>query len=261
MRVVTFASGSGGNCSLLSAGGTHILFDAGISMRRIRAALAQQLLSPQEISAVFITHAHSDHTAGLRTWAKQCAVPIYASAETAAALRREMPELTIRLREIGVHESVELSGEVSVTAFPTMHDSPGSVGYTADDGAARFGLCTDLGCVTDEVFDAMCGVRAAILEANHDVEMLLHGPYPYPLKQRILSDRGHLSNDACGALAASLARSGTGSIVLGHLSKENNRPELALRTVRGCVGDGVELRTAPPDACLTLEIGAKPCSV
>ena len=258
MQVVTFASGSGGNCALLRAGGTHILFDAGISMRRIRASLAQLQLTPQAISAVFITHAHSDHTAGLRTWAKQCAVPIYASAETAAVLRCEMPELTIRLRELREQEPVEIDS-LTVSAFPTMHDIPGSVGYTVCAGGERFGLCTDLGCVTDEVFDAMSGVQGAILEANHDVEMLLRGPYPYPLKRRILSERGHLSNEACGSLAAALAKTGTTRLVLGHLSKENNRPELALRVVRECVGDGVELRAAPPDTSLTLEIGAVPC--
>ncbi len=261
MRVVTFASGSSGNCTLLQAGGTYILFDAGISMRRIRACLAQRQLTPEAISAVFITHAHSDHTAGLRTWAKQCAVPIYASAGTAAVLRREIPELTIRLREFGTGDTVEPGGALGVRAFPTMHDAPGSVGYTVSDGKTRFGLCTDLGCVTDEVFDALCGVQAAILEANHDVEMLLHGPYPYPLKQRILSDHGHLSNEACGALAASLAKSGTREIVLGHLSRENNRPERALEAVRACVGDGAALRTAPPDTCLTMEFGEKRCSV
>ena len=260
MRVVTFASGSGGNCTLVGSGGTFILLDAGISMRRIRASLAQQGLTPEAVSAVFITHTHSDHTAGLRTWAKQCAVPIYASAQTAAVLRREMPELTIRLRETGIGESVQ-TGALEIVAFPTMHDTPGSVGYTVRAGATRFGMCTDLGCVTDEVFDALCGVRAAVLEANHDVEMLRNGPYPYPLKRRILSDRGHLSNEACGALAASLARSGTEQIVLGHISRENNRPELALETVRACAGAGVELRAAPPDGCLTMEFGEKRCSV
>ena len=260
MRVTSFASGSGGNCSLVSAGQTHILLDAGISMRRIRAALAGLSLSPQAVSAVFITHAHRDHTAGLRTWAKQCAVPIYASAETAAVLRREMPELTIRLRELRVHESVLLPGEaVSVTAFSTMHDSPGSVGYTVSSGGERFGLCTDLGCVTDEVYDALCGVQAAILEANHDVEMLRRGPYPYPLKRRILSDYGHLSNEACGVLAESLACSGTETVVLGHLSKENNRPALARETVRAMIPDAVRLETAPPDAPLTITFGAKAC--
>ena len=261
MRIISFASGSSGNCTLLSAGETHILFDAGISMRRIKTALAGQFLTPQDVTAVFITHAHSDHIAGLRTWAKQCAVPIYASAETAAALRREIPELTIRLREFDVRDCVEPGGALAVLPFPTMHDSPGSVGYTVCDGEARFGLCTDLGCVTDEVFDALCGVQGVIIEANHDVEMLKNGPYPYPLKRRILSDRGHLSNEACGSLAAALVRSGTERIVLGHLSRENNRPELALRTVRGFVGEAAELRAAPPDDCLTLEIGAKRCSV
>lgn len=260
MRVTTFASGSGGNCALLRAGDTHILLDAGISLRRIRAALSTEGLTMQDISAVFITHAHNDHIAGLRVLSKQFALPVYASQDTAAILRREAPESIPRLHEILPQEPVEMPGGLFVTAFPTMHDISGSVGYIASCGGARFGLCTDLGCVTDEVFDALCGVQAAVLEANHDVEMLRTGPYPYPLKQRILSDRGHLSNETCGTLASELERAGLKSLLLGHLSKENNRPSIALDTVRAMTSPALRLAAAPPDGAANLLCGAELCS-
>lgn len=258
MRFTTFASGSSGNCALLSAGDTHILFDAGISMKRIRMALEAQLLTPQDISALFITHAHNDHIAGLRVMSRRCVFPAYASPQTAAALRCAVPEVCAHLHEMTPEIPVELGG-VTVTAFPTMHDSPGSVGYVVRCGETSFGLCTDLGCVTDEVHDALMGVDAAFLEANHDLEMLWKGPYPYPLKHRIVSQYGHLSNEQCGALAAQLVRQGTGTIVLGHLSKENNLPALALKTVRSFLPDAFPLLTAPADMPLSVEFGEDLC--
>lgn len=259
MRVTTFASGSSGNCALLSTGNTHILLDAGISMKRIRLALETLGLTLQDISAVFITHAHNDHIAGLRVLSRRCAFPIYASRETATALRIDVPETAAHLQELSTQCPIALGGGLQVAAFSTMHDIPGSLGYVVQDGETSFGLCTDLGCVTDEVYDALSGVEAAILESNHDVEMLRSGPYPYYLKRRILSERGHLSNEVCGTLAAELFRSGTKKIVLGHLSRENNRPSLALDTVRGMTPLELELAVAPPDLPLSMEFGEKVC--
>ena len=164
MRFTSFASGSGGNCGLLRAGDTRILFDAGISLRRSRSHLAQQALTMQDISAVFLTHAHRDHVAGLRMLCKYHTLPVFATAETCAILRREAPEVIPRLCEIETQRAVELPDGLTVTAFPTMHDIQGSAGYVVGHNGLRFGLCTDLGCVTDEVFEALCGVQAAMLE-------------------------------------------------------------------------------------------------
>lgn len=259
MRFTSFASGSGGNCGLLRAGDTRILFDAGISLRRIRTHLAQQALTMQDISAVFLTHAHRDHVAGLRMLCKYHTLPVFATAETCTILRREAPEVIPRLCEIETQRAVELPDGLTVTAFPTMHDIQGSAGYVVGHNGLRFGLCTDLGCVTDEVFEALCGVQAAMLEANHDLMMLRNGPYPYPLKRRILSDRGHLSNDACGALVSELERFGLESVLLGHLSKENNLPSLALETVRKAGSATLQLAAALPDGAVTVDCGEKPC--
>ena len=259
MRLTTLASGSGGNCAVVSAGSTHILLDAGISARRIRAGLAEQRLDIRNISALFITHAHNDHIAGLCVLSRQCALPVFASPETAVILRRTVPECIPRLQELVPGETAEIPGGVFVTPFSTVHDIPGSVGYVINDGKMRFGLCTDLGCVTDEVFEALCGVKAAVIEANHDEEMLRRGPYPYALKQRILSDRGHLSNAVSGALVSELARFGAEQILLGHLSRENNRPELALETVRAMTPASLRLCAAPPLGAATLEPGEDLC--
>lgn len=259
MRFTSFASGSGGNCALLRAGETRILFDAGISLRRIRTHLAQQALTMQDISAVFLTHAHRDHVAGLRMLCKYHTLPVFATAETCAILRSEAPEAISRLCEIETFQPVEVDGGLTVTAFPTMHDIQGSAGYTVEHEGVRFGLCTDLGCVTDEVFEALCGVQAAMLEANHDLMMLRNGPYPYPLKRRILSERGHLSNDVCGALVSELERFGLKNVLLGHLSKENNRPSLALETVRKASSASLRLAAALPDGAVHIDCGEKPC--
>ena len=149
----------------------------------------------------------------------------------------------------------------TLTAFPTMHDTPESVGYVLTGKDARFGVCTDTGCVTAEMLDALAGCDAAVIEANHDVNMLRTGRYPVYLKRRILSDRGHLSNEACAQLACALAKTGVRSLVLGHLSRENNRPGLAERAVREALdGEGfsaVTLRVAPAEGDLELEV--TPC--
>ena len=260
MTLTTFASGSGGNCLLLSMGGTHVLLDAGISYRRIRQNLKLSGLSPEQLSGVFITHAHSDHISGLGTFVKSCAVPLYAPARVARDVARAYPAAEERLRIIPVGETFSL-GEIQVLAFPTSHDTAESVGYRLS-GDSVFALATDTGCVTEQILSGLAGAEAALIEANHDLNMLRQGPYPYHLKQRILSDRGHLSNDTCAGLAVMLAERGTKYLVLGHLSRENNRPELALRTVqRAVAGLPVQVFVAGAEERFTLTTEERLCAV
>lgn len=259
MRVVTFASGSSGNCTLLSAGGRNLLIDAGISMRRIRAGLAGAGLSPGDVDGIFVTHEHSDHISGLPMLLKHCALPVYAPATVAARLLRLLPEAEPCLRVLHTAQPVVLGGgTVTVTAFRTLHDTPESVGYRVD-AESSFGFCTDLGCVTEEVRRALAGVDAAVVETNHDEEMLRRGGYPPYLKRRILSDSGHLSNECGAELAAFLAEQGARAVILGHLSRENNTEEKArgavLREFARC-GVAPALYVAPPAAPLTLEVDA-----
>lgn len=253
MKVSVFASGSSGNCLLLSCGSTHILIDAGISKRRIDQSLAQTGLSMRDIGGVLITHEHSDHISGLKMLIKHDAVPVYAPHTVANRLRCFLPEIEPCLHIIPVKQSFPL-GELSVTAFHTPHDTDESVGYRVC-GDSVFAIATDMGHVTEEVSSALAGADAVLIESNHEEKLLRYGPYPVYLKRRILSDNGHLSNACCAALARTLAEGGTRQIILGHLSRENNTPELAMRATReSTAGLPVELYCAPQYGCLTLSL-------
>ena len=254
MRFISFASGSTGNCSLLSEGSTHILIDAGISMRRITKCLAQLGLSDADVAGVLITHEHRDHTAALATMAKKGKMRIYAPRTVANHLRWTVSGMDEIINIINVNEAFSL-GEVSVTAFHTSHDTDESVGYVFQ-AEARFGYCTDTGCVTEDMLSVLTGVDAAAIEANHDEMLLRYGSYPYYLKRRVLSDRGHLSNEASAKLAEKLCMSGAKKIVLAHLSRENNRPELALQAVEQHLeerGLHPEIHAAPMDGFCCIE--------
>lgn len=253
MRVRVFASGSSGNCLLLSCGNTHILIDAGISKRRVEQSLAPTGISMRDIGGVLITHEHSDHISGLKMLLKYYAIPVYAPHTVANRLRGCLPEVEPCLHIIPVNESFSL-GELRITAFHTPHDTDESVGYRVC-GDSVFAIATDMGHVTEEVSAALTGADTVLIESNHDEDMLRYGPYPIYLKRRILSDSGHLSNASCAALARSLAESGTGRIILGHLSRENNSPSLALSAAReATAGLPVELYCAPQYGCLTLSM-------
>ena len=245
ITIHTLASGSEGNCSLLSAGGTHLLLDAGISCRRINSSLSQLGLSLGDVTAVLVTHDHSDHICGLDTMARRWKIPVYASPAAARQLSYRIAGMEPLLRHVscGVPFSI---GDFTVTAFPTSHDGHGGVDYRFDCGGTSAGAITDTGYVTDEARQTLSGVELLVLESNHDVEWLRSGPYPYTLKARILSDHGHLSNDAAAEFAAELARCGTRQFVLAHLSKENNTPQRALDTVCSALsGFDVTVEVAP----------------
>lgn len=253
MRLVTFASGSRGNCALVSDRECHILVDAGISMKRVRDNLALSGLSPAKLSGILITHEHTDHIAGLPMLSKHYHIPIYAPRTVANHLRYAVAGVEDCLLEIPVGQAFSL-GTLSVTAFPTPHDTDQSVGYRLE-GESTFALATDMGHVTEAVEAGLRGADAVLIEANHDLDMLRNGPYPYYLKKRILSPNGHLSNDDCAVLATRLAEQGTRYIVLGHLSRDNNTPTIAYRTVHQALeGRNVFLCTAPTSECLTLEM-------
>ena len=259
MKLSIFASGSSGNCLCLSSGSSHILIDAGISMRRISQALRGAGLELKDTSGVLITHEHSDHISGLKMLIKHCDIPIYAPHTIANRLRGMLPDIEPLLHIISVGQPFGL-GAFLIRAFHTPHDTDESVGYRVEGGGS-FAMATDMGHVTEEVLEALTGADTVLIEANHDLGLLTDGNYPIYLKRRILSNRGHLSNDSCAGLALYLCRHGTRQIVLGHLSRENNRPDLALATVRSKLeGLAVELHCAPPAGGLSLAVReAAPC--
>lgn len=258
MRITTLASGSSGNCTVVSTDSGSLLIDAGISMRRIKTGLARLGLAPEKLGGILITHEHSDHISGLPMLIKYYNIPIFAPRTVANHLRWSLAGVEERLREIVPGENTPISG-MTVRAFHTPHDTDESVGYRVE-GDCVFALATDMGCVTEEILGGVLGADAVVIESNHDEQMLRYGSYPYQLKRRILSDHGHLSNADCAALARRLAENGTRYIVLGHLSRENNDPSVAFRTVAGALeGLDVSLRVAPAAESLDLVVERSVC--
>ena len=230
LKFTTLASGSSGNAAVLSCGATHVLLDAGISARRITTGLRELGIDPAELSGILVTHDHSDHIGGLTVLTKKLKAPIYATAPTCRTIAEKAPCAGELLREILPGAEFSL-GELDVLPFATSHDTPGSVGYSVYGAGKKLSLCTDLGFVSEEVARAVRGCDLLVCEANHDPQWVMTGPYPYYLKQRVLGERGHLSNEAGAELALYAARNGAREIVLAHLSAENNTPAHALRVV------------------------------
>lgn len=245
MEFYTLASSSGGNAALLRSGDTAVLLDAGISARRIRQALFQLGMTPDGLDAVFVTHEHTDHVSGIATLTKQYGVPVYASRGTAPRLR--CAEASLRIFDAGETLAV---GALTVRSFRTSHDAADSVDYRFDAPDGSVGALTDTGYVTNAAADALSGVDLLLLEANHDIETLRAGPYPYYLKQRILGQYGHLCNEAAADFALYCAQRGTRDILLAHLSAENNTPAMAEYAVARRLqaeGANVRLAVAPRD--------------
>jgi len=246
MDFYTLASSSSGNAALLRSGDYAVLLDAGISARRIAQSLAPLGLTPDALDAVLVTHEHSDHIGGVATLVKKYGVPVYASRGTARRL--SCPPELLHTFDAGDAFSV---GALEITSFRTSHDASDSVDYRVDAPDGSFGALTDTGYVTDEAADVLAGVELLLLEANHDVETLRRGPYPYYLKQRILSDFGHLSNDAAAEFALYCTERGACDILLAHLSDENNTPAMAEYAVARrlqAAGCTVRLGVAPKAA-------------
>lgn len=227
MEIRTIASGSSGNCLLVSAQGTHILVDAGISCRRITTALAAFGVQPETLSGIFITHEHTDHIAGLATLTKKYTLPIYTSPGTARQLCYRIAALEDLIRPVKPGDSLDV-GPFGVETFPTSHDAAEPMGFALTQGGRKAAVVTDLGYVSDPVLAGVRGANLLVCESNHDVDRLRTGPYPYYLKARILGDKGHLSNEAGAALACCCVEAGAHTILLAHLSAENNTPAQAL---------------------------------
>lgn len=245
MEFFTLASGSSGNAALVRQQNTRLLIDAGISAKRIVQSLAETGLSLDMLDGILITHEHVDHVRGLQTLCKKCAVPIFASRGTAQSLT--FAGSALRIFDAG---ECFMLGAFDVTTFPSSHDAADPVGYRLDCEDGSLGFLTDTGFVTNDAYDALLGVDTLLLEANHDVDMLQSGPYPYYLKKRIAGRHGHLSNAQAAAFAVDSVRCGTRDILLAHLSAENNTPAAAEYTVARALqqrGYNVRLCTAPRD--------------
>lgn len=223
-------SGSSGNSIYIGHAGQGILIDAGKSAKQIEKALHDDGIRIDSIKAIFITHEHTDHVSGLRVFASRYNIKIYGSEGTIRFLEKS-GVLTAKNRyEVIGGEGVEMENAV-VKPFSVSHDCSEGTGYVVElSGGSKVAVCTDLGFISDTVKEAISGCRVLAIESNHDVGMLQNGRYPFYLKRRILSEKGHLSNDACAKILPYLVKKGTCRIVLSHLSHENNVPELAYQT-------------------------------
>ena len=234
MDFFSVASGSSGNCICLGSDQCHVMIDAGISGKRIEEGMNTYYYTTSDMDVVLITHEHSDHIQGLGVVARKYGLPIYATKGTADAILQSSSVGKIDPSLFHVIEAGKtfFIGNLEIYPMSISHDAADPVAYLVSDGRHRVGIVTDLGYYDADIVSHMEGLDALLLEANHDIHMLQVGAYPYPLKQRILGERGHLSNETSGQLLGQILHDGMQHILLGHLSKENNYDELAYETVR-----------------------------
>lgn len=234
MRLCSIASGSSGNCIYVGDDHTHLLVDAGISKKRIEEGLGKLDVKGNELDGILITHEHVDHIQGLGVFSRKYGVPIYATRGTIEGIKNcktlgKMPDGL--LHPIEVNQEFAL-GELQIHPFEISHDANEPSGYRIENGNQSVAVATDLGKYDDYIVQKLQNLNAIVLEANHDIHMLEVGPYPYPLKRRVMGDKGHLSNELSGRLLCDILHDELQCVVLGHLSKENNYEELAYETVK-----------------------------
>ena len=234
-RFSSLFSSSSGNCSYIGSANGGILIDAGVSAKQINLKLDCIGVNPVDIGAIFVTHEHSDHVRGLRVFASKHKIPVYATQGTVDALIASgVANGSFEINPVDSN-GIEVNGQF-ILPFRTSHDSAQSCGFvvtTTDD--RKIAVATDTGYVTEATKAAVKGCDLILAESNHDIGMVRNGIYPYLLKRRILSDVGHLSNIDCSNFVTELVKNGTTRIVLGHLSKENNIPDLAFQTSKSAL--------------------------
>lgn len=252
VRLFSIASGSSGNCIYIGDDRTGFLVDAGISCKAILGSLKNIGICTDTIKALLVTHEHSDHIKSAGVVSRKLNIPIYANSKTWETMDGSLGKIkseNIKIFETGSEFEIE---NVKIRPFSTPHDAIEPVGFSLNIKGIKIGFATDLGHFSQEVRDGLKNSDFVMLESNHDVEMLKAGSYPYFLKRRIMGEHGHLSNEAAGYAACELINSGINQIMLGHLSRENNFPQLAYETVKGImeekgikIGQDVILDLAP----------------
>lgn len=230
MKFCPLFSGSSGNSIFVSDNNTNILVDVGMPGKAVDAQLMDIDVDPSSIDAIFITHEHSDHIKGVGVFSRKYDIPIYAPSLTWEAMDGKIGNIKEKNIQIIDGKYTEIK-QLTVENFPISHDAVCPRGYKIHGKSKKCCIATDLGYFSTEVKDALKDSDIILLESNHDVEMVKFGPYPYPLKQRILSSKGHLSNEDCGKAIVDILKKDFKTVYLGHLSKTNNYPELAYQTV------------------------------
>ena len=234
LELCSIASGSSGNCICVGSDDSHVLIDAGISGKKIENGLNAIDLKSQDMQGILVTHEHIDHIAGLGVMARRYGLPLYATPGTIDAIKNV--KSVGKIEESLFHPITPMEefsiGDLEITPIPISHDAAEPVAYRIKKDHHIFAVVTDLGTYDDATIQELQGLEVLLLEANHDIHMLETGAYPYSLKRRIMGDRGHLSNERSGQLLGELLHDKFGTVMLGHLSKENNYEELAYEAVR-----------------------------
>lgn len=242
VAVTVLASGSRGNCTLVSSSGTRLLIDAGLSCRELMRRMQLRGEDPRCLDAILITHEHSDHVGGLHVLAKRLKIPVYMTGATHDAYRRWARDSAgnrinlERLERFASGRCFQI-GDITVMPFTIPHDAVDPVGFTFCSDGVKVGVCTDLGYMPPSVRHHLRGCQILMIESNHDLELLRGGPYPWSVKQRVMSRVGHLSNDALADFLTSDYDGGAEFLILAHLSEQNNHPEIARMTAERALGD------------------------
>ena len=242
MRFCPLFSGSSGNSIFVSEGKSNILIDAGMPGKSIDTELNAIGMQPKDIDAIFVTHEHIDHIKGVGVFSRKYDIPIYAPRLTWEAMESKIGKIKDHNIKI-VDGNFSQINDITIENFSISHDAVCPRGYKVHGKTKKCCIATDLGYFSEEVRAALNDSDIVLLESNHDIEMVKFGPYPYPLKQRILSTKGHLSNDDCGKAIVDILKNGFKTIYLGHLSKTNNYPELAYETVKSVlIENGIDIQ-------------------
>lgn len=242
IKMCSLRSSSKGNATIVYSETTKILVDCGISGKTLCDAMCQAGLNPDELDAMVITHEHSDHTKGVGVVARKYNIPVFATTGTWLAMENALGEIPEGCRRIFDNDIPFMIGDITVNAFDIPHDAAQPVGYTFEKDGFKAAVATDIGVMTEALFEKLKGSHTILLESNYDLFMLEAGTYPYELKCRIKGDKGHLCNEDAALTARDLAKSGTKKIILGHISPENNYPDLAYETTKLCLeSNGITL--------------------
>lgn len=232
VKIFPLYSGSGGNCTLVQSDNANLLVDVGLGCRATLSALKMYNLSLSDITAIVVTHEHSDHIGGISSFVSHSPVPVYAPKAIADLVAKRATCCNVS----GIADVTEIA-DLRIERYECSHDAAACYGYRFGDGTNSVATVTDTGCVTTGLVDFLAPCDRIQLESNHDVDMLKSGPYPYPLKRRILSDFGHLSNDQATQVLSDLVGSNVKSVILAHLSEHNNTAELAFNNVVNMYAD------------------------
>ncbi len=248
LKFCSLYSGSSGNCQFIKTEKTSILVDAGLSGKKIQQEMIKIGEDPQKINAIFITHEHIDHIQGAGVLSRRFDIPIYANEKTWSAMRSIIGD--IKSHNIKTMSEDAEVGDIFIQSFDISHDAASPVGYNIYHKNKKISMLTDTGCINASIINSITDADLLLVESNHDEDMVLIGPYPWSLKRRVLGEFGHMSNDAAGNLITKVIKKGTEIVLLGHLSKENNFPQLAYKTVENIlIENGIDVN---PGVCLDM---------